>query len=356
MNERSVLENFTPFNEMQKFYDNNKYVFANCSYDAQLTLAKHFKLNVLPLLINPIFLYEYNEDLAKSQTLGFFRIQVINVKSFLTLHKEMGIAVNPKSPEVNSLKREVVNSISNGCPVGICIDMFYQPERREFYHKQHGPGHYLLIYGYDLNEDVVYTVDDVSGLNNYSLSFGDLQNCYNGLFESGEYTVGKTNVLFEYSLKPIEDEGSEKQDDAVDSYIHEFIHNMLFYKDKILKSLDCLNILSEIYEDVAIDDVILSTLHSTLYRKVSEHFRIIYLYKYGFDVLNIRTKIDALNEEVVNKWRMIDAIMAKAIKSRKFNREVFDKSKKLIKEIYTKESEYYELLFLLLDAHCKSMK
>lgn len=88
-----------------------------------------------------------------------------------------------KSPELALAKAK--KEIDNGFPVVIgALDMYHLDYFEKIYHKEHIPFHYILMIGYDEEEEKVYFYD--YGRNNvmnisYSSIFLAMNSSYNGL-------------------------------------------------------------------------------------------------------------------------------------------------------------------------------
>lgn len=335
-----MLSNFYPFKGMKKMYERNNYPYANCTYTSLLTIGSYFNKSILPILNNVIFIYRFNKE--KIQSKGYFRLEVVNIKPTETLLDDIGILVNAKSPDIFNLKEEIIDSISRGCPLSICIDLFYQKGRIFYYDKQHGP-HSLLVYGYDGIKDEVYTVDDIDEYKEYTVPFSEFENYCKVPAQYPDF-----KYYFEYSLKP--DENNLQPRDLSNLYISDYINSMLEHKDEIIDSLKSINYMSDSYEYIIKNDDLIETLSSTIYRKCSDKYRLVTLFEYNLDVLNVSSELQNIMDNIIDGWMFLRALSAKAIYSQKFNSEVYNNCIHTLKNIYENEQEYNEILFSMLKA------
>lgn len=348
MNNAKILNNFKPFDGMKKMYKGKNYPYANCVYDSMLTVAKYYNKNILPILNNVIFIYRFDSE--KLNNIGYFKLEVVNIKERDELLNDIGIVINAKSPKIDCLYNEIINSISNGSPIEIYIDMFFQEGRRFYYNKKHG-AHSVLVHGYDITSNTLYTIDDITDYKEYYSSFTEFQNYCKGLFENCGF-IDKENYFFEYSLNSTVNNNLLTQEELIHLYITDFVNNMFLYQNDIIESLQNIKYLSDNYEYIMKENIedMIETLNSTIYRKHSEKFRLNNLYKHNFDVLNARKKIDILIDEIIKDWMVVRAFSIKAISLQKFSKEICNECINLIKKIYEREMKYNEILFSMLNA------
>jgi len=170
------LNNFIPFDGMKKMYPLYNYPYENCNYNLLLTLARYFNKSELPILNNAINIYRFDEN--KMETTGYFKLEVVNIKNESKLFKDLDIVINAKSPSADALQEEIIKSISNGFPIKIFIDLFYQQGRDFYYKKKHGV-HPVLVCGINSSNNDIFIIDDISEYKEYCLPFSQFQDCCN---------------------------------------------------------------------------------------------------------------------------------------------------------------------------------
>lgn len=337
-----ILENFEPFDGMKKAFTESNYPYANCGYNALLTVVNYFGKEIMPLINNIVFIYRFYPD--KLEANRYFRVDMVNIDLPENVLTRMGIGTCVKSPHPDILVEEMTQSISKGNPVAICIDLYYQPGRTGHYQKKHGLGHLVLIYGYDLKEHIVHTIDDLLEYREYTLSIDDLVKGYREPFETGIYKVGEAKAYYEFILEKDTVLNLETSDH---SRIIEFSRKMLSYQEEINESLNNLIGLAEVFDQVADNDAVLDILSSTIFRKCSEQYRFWYLCDHSFDILGLRTDINGLLEEIVQGWKKIRSLAIRRFQREGTGTEIKNKCKNHILKIYEKENEYNKEVFLL---------
>ena len=102
---------------------------------------------------------------------------------------------------------ETVRAIDRGLPVLVAVDGFALPYREDLYGKAHN-GHYLLVYGYDLDEKR-FTVNEHAFENSYryretEMPFGTLEDAHRSYREHcGRYPSGIIKVRRVKSISPV---------------------------------------------------------------------------------------------------------------------------------------------------------
>ncbi|TYP76804.1 hypothetical protein [Paenibacillus methanolicus] len=342
MEEMVSLDNFQPFDGMKKMFPHHNFPYFNCEYNLYLTLAGYFKKDSLPILNNVVSIYRF--DKQKITTKGYFKLEVLNLEEGDTLLAKMGISIRRKSPDIDALQDEIISSISNGHPISIFIDLFYQRGREFYFNKQHGL-HPVLVYGFHLTQKEIYTVDDITEYRRYSLPFSEFKNgCM-----SVEH-LKMPNYYWEYALKSPADQDGLLNKKLARSNIHEFVENMYRYQNEITESLKNILMLAKNFEFVITNETIIETLSSTIYRKCSEKYRLNTLYKYNMDHRNAKNTMDSLLDQIIDDWMLIRIYCTKAIHSKKFTKEIVDKCAGILERIYVNETHFNNQFFFMLQA------
>ncbi|PWV99301.1 hypothetical protein DFQ01_11517 [Paenibacillus cellulosilyticus] len=342
MEEIVSLDTFQPFDGMIQMFPHHNFPYFNCDYNLLLTLAKYFKKDELPILNNVITIYKF--DKQKMQARGYFKLQVLDLEEGDKILEEMGITVRRKSPEIDSLQDEIINSITNGNPISIFIDLFYQRGRDFYYNQKHGL-HPVFVYGFNLTNDEIYTVDDIAEYRHYSLPFSEFKiSCM-----SSEH-IKMPNYFWEYVLESPADHDSLNDKKLAQTHINKFIENMCRYENEITESLNNILLLAENFEFVVTNETIIETLSSTIYRKCSEKYRLNALYKHNIDHINAKPILDSLLDQIINDWMVVRIYTNKAIMSQKFSKGILDKCMGILNKIYTNEVRFNTQFYLMLKA------
>lgn len=124
-----------------------------------------------------------------------------------------------KFHECRSFEKALIKAkseIDSGYPVVLgALDMFYLPYFKKLYHKEHNPFHYVLMVGYDDEQQSIYLYD-CARVELISLSYNELRdamNCkYPGL--SKENTICTIRIIEERDKIQIAKEALIKRKDA----------------------------------------------------------------------------------------------------------------------------------------------
>ncbi|MEK4518573.1 hypothetical protein NSS64_25125 [Paenibacillus sp. FSL H8-0122] len=336
------LDSFQPFDGMTKMFPHHNFPYFSCDYNLLLTLANYFEKAELPILNNVISIYRFNEQ--KIQTRGYFKLEVLELEEGDQILEEMGISIRRKSPALDTLQDEIINSISNGHPISIFIDLFYQRGRDFYYNKKHGL-HPVFVYGFNLTNGEIYTVDDITEYRQYSLPFSEFKlSCL-----TPEH-VKMPDYFWEYALVSPGDHESSNHKKSAHTNIHKYVENMFRYQHEITESLNNILLLAEHFELILTNETIIETLSSTIYRKCSEKYRLNTLYKYNLDPINAKDTLDPLLDQIINDWKAVRFYSNKAIVSQTFTGEIIDKCMGLFTKIYTNEVHFHHQFYLMLEA------
>lgn len=345
MEEIVSLDTFQPFDGMIKMFPHHNFPYFNCDYNLMLTLANFFKKDELPILNNVVTIYRF--DKQKMQTRGYFKLQVLDLEEGDRILEEMGISIHKKSPEIDLLQDEIISSIVNGNPISIFIDLFYQRGREFYFNKKHGL-HPVFVYGFNLTNKEIYTVDDITEYRQYSLPFSEfISSCM-----SSEHQK-MPNYFWEYTLKSPVDHDSLNNEKLAQAHINKFIENMCGYENEITEGLNHILLFAENFEFVITNETFIETLSSTIYRKCSEKYRLNTLYRYNIDSIDAKSVLDSLLDQIINDWKSVRIYSNKAIMSKKFTGEIIDKCKGILNKIYINEVQFYTQFYLMIKAYAK---
>ncbi len=131
---KNIIDGVKPFSD---FY------FKTCYYHQMIAALSCFGIAAENVLMNTIMLV--HDDF------------VIEDKDFYN-DDELMSRLGCKLKKCNVAEKMLVRNIDKGNPVIVGIDCFYMESRPRTYMKRHDP-HYILAYGYDLDSDTAYVVD-----------------------------------------------------------------------------------------------------------------------------------------------------------------------------------------------------
>lgn len=217
-----VIEPMVPFNEV--FYK-------ECFYNSLFPIVKHFKGNIGYFFANDIIRYHYNDS---TQEIIKFEVDYVSVQNEKHVFDACGVSYNFKEKADNVIE-EVKTSISNGKPVIIWIDCFYDSIRVDTYKKEHLP-HTLLLYGYDERKKVFHIIEHNNRDNlsyvNCTISYEDVCDCYEGYLArfKGNH---RDKTYYEFYAGNHRDEDND-EDNTIMEVIKE---NFLSHKDVLLDNV-----------------------------------------------------------------------------------------------------------------------
>ncbi len=342
-----IINNFEPYIMRLKVYNDKDIYYGNCWYGAFMTVANAFGRDVTSIINNAIYIYLFNEERVNS--FGYFFIRATDARDLRGLLPELGIMAKTSFPDPETVHEEIRKSIDAGYPVAICIDLFYQPGRNAYYQKRHGGGHMLLIYGYDTDENLYYTVDDVIGLNKYTLTFEQLYLAYKGNFDFCDFKFGEAELFFNFTIGPIPDTSNSDEKSSLNPHLREFARNMLEGKEKMMSSLKCIDQFADVYERVSKSDDIIQLLSFIINGKMAEHYRLLYLKELGLEHEDLQSRINSLYTEIVGDWNKVRISTAQTLFTDKEKKDRNTNVVDIIKGIYQKENRCYELVFELVE-------
>ncbi len=136
---KRVLPGLKPFNELN---------LKSCYYNQVVAGYSLFGIDPKIIAGNYLPLYKFDE---KEKVLDVEHEEIFTQKELYDL---TGVEKEFFKP-VKNLKEFVITQIDNGCPVIIPVDCFYLTYREDLYKKAH-VSHFILIYGYDLEQNKFY--------------------------------------------------------------------------------------------------------------------------------------------------------------------------------------------------------
>lgn len=346
MNKR-ILDNIEPYILKMNMYNEKPIYYGHCWYGAFLTLAHAFKKDTVSLLNNVFYVYGFNEENLNDD--NYFYLEAIDVKEIETILPFAGIELVKKFPDPEQIIPEITNTISQGKPVGVCIDLFYQPGRTAFYQKIHGGGHIILVYGYDSDNQIFYTIDDVQGMNRYTLTYDELYSCYKGQFQYCDFTLGKSELYFEFRFIKERELYFPECKSSVNPHIYEFAKNTLYMRGQAQESLKSILRFADVFKNVYQKPDLVNTLNFIINGKIAEHYRLVCLTDLGFNFSNMQHQIQSLLTEIVFDWNKVRLPVARSVLSSRAYDFSLEEVEKIIRGIYEKENRYFDLICTLIN-------
>ncbi|MBY0220519.1 hypothetical protein [Paenibacillus illinoisensis] len=335
-----TLDHFEPFDGMKKMFPNSNHPYINCTYNYLLSLARYFEKSEIPILSNNINLYKF--DISKIDTIGYFKIEVRNLRDKEAILNELGILSNKKSPTIHTFSKEILSSLSLGKPLTLDIDLYYQKGREFYYNKKHGL-HPVIVCGFDSKKNEIHIIDDITEYKRYNILFSEFEKCC-----SDTLANNGTNFLVEYSLSI-----QESTTLPTTEYVNQFVQVMQWYRKDIFDSLSEILSFSNEFNNIIINSDLIETLSSTIYRKSSEKYRINTLYNSNskLDKINAKDSINFVLDRIISDWTYLRNILLKASYANERSDSKSYKTKTILRRIYDNEIVYNNLLFKMLDKY-----
>lgn len=311
--------------------------FGDCMCMSDLATINYFGLSNLEILYNLRFTYKFLEV----NNVGY---SAFGLDTFLFEKREdildgLGINIIEKHPQMDSLVESIRESIINNRPIFLFVDLFYQKGRYFYYNHQHGV-HACLVYGFDDENQLVYTIDNYDGYKTYIVSYDTIVQYCKGVFQ---YCNFRADSLYfrEYRFDGTSLEFDELYNTKI---LKKFFKNSLDKAGERNNGLNSIKTLSERLEDLMNLKSFEENLSSVIYKRGSECFMIKNLYRYNIFDKNTELEIDSKLNAILENWTRIRSI---AIHYNRSNRGLDDKCiniRKRLDCIYEDEKVYSDLL------------
>lgn len=323
--ETRILHGIQPFND---------FFFKSCFFNSFFPIVKYFGGELSPYFFSDLIVYREKEKINRK----WIDMEYIPIIDFDELLSDSNINVNYKVLRSNVIN-EIKASINKGSPVIIWIDCFYQPIRHDTYRKKH-LAHTLLIYGYDdfkksfkiiehaRHDSLTYTTKEAS--------YDDINNSYNGYFE---HLNKGMDVIGYYEFSKAE---SLSETDSLTSLAH--FHSLsMDNKEKVRAGLEQLHnfIISYSYQDyeqIDLAKIFLEFLNNIINLKKVEKYRVSLF-------TEINTDLIESNENIINDWISVRAVVAKYVFSLNYRSELFEGIYKRLCSIYDDEWRIFNIQF-----------
>ena len=137
MHTKKVLKGVKPFNEL---------FFRSCYFHQLMTAYSKYGAAAEIIYSNYLPVYRFNEETEQISCKTILLFTEKDTEEYSGLHLV-------KKKRCFDAVKEIIRAIDRGNPVIVAVDCFELAYREEYYHKGH-TGHYLLIYGYDIQKGV----------------------------------------------------------------------------------------------------------------------------------------------------------------------------------------------------------
>ncbi len=312
--------------------------FGDCMCMSDLSTLNYFGLSNLEILYNLRFSYIYLE-------VNYFGHPAFGIDTFLfdkreDILKGLGISIIEKQPPMDLLVENIRESILNNRPIFLFVDLFYQ-EGRYFYYNNRHAAHACLVYGFDDENQQVYTIDNYDGYKTYMVSYDMIVQYCRGIFEYCNFRAD-SQCFREYCFDGTSLKFDEEYKDKV---LKRFFKNSLDKSEDWYNSLNSIKNLSDRLETLMNLKTFEGNLSAVIYKKGSQCFMIKNLYQYDIFDKNIQLEIDSKLNAILENWSRIRSI---AIHYNRSNRGLADKCvtiRKRLDSIYEDEKVYSDLLY-----------
>lgn len=329
---RMIIADIEPFNDV--FY-------RNCFYNSLFPVIRHFGGSILSILINDLILYDITDQ----------RIQVgyRSVEPLENLFHRAGLHVDIRTIN-EDIVAELINCVSEGKPVILWVDAYYESIRTDTYLRRH-LDHTLLIFGYDLDEQVFHLIEH-DRMENLSyrkrvIPFDDIAKASQGFAEHflnrGEHAV--SHFIFESDEKS----GKETKDEAL---INRFAANWLANGVWQEESMAALRKFVEDYQQMTVSQDMLNVhvkglvdfVNDVMNAKQVDKYRLSMLLDGDDDVIGALT-------ELMSDWDFIRKGLVRFMYSADHKVEAFELGFIRLRKILEAESQHNRRLNDLLEAH-----
>ncbi|WP_166542066.1 beta-ketoacyl synthase N-terminal-like domain-containing protein [Paenibacillus lutrae] len=224
-----ILPDMEPFNDI--FY-------RNCLYNSMFPVVRHFNRSVLPFLLNDMILFTGEQGGDQMR----YTVEYVSVHAIEEVFAQLMLQVDTRSDNTD-IRKEIIASVSQGKPVVVWVDSYYESIRKDAYLTQH-LDHTLLVYGYDEEEQLFHIIEHDRRENlsykKCTLSFGDMEKACQGFTDHYLHQDhSATHYVFD-TMIPEESAGNELTVNAAPALLSRFAQNMLSNRNKLSESLNVL--------------------------------------------------------------------------------------------------------------------
>lgn len=205
-----VIDPIFPYNEV---------FVRDCFYHALIPALRHFRKTELSFLLNDLYQYHYSDSGLEVRYKTGLSLEQLMKEQGLMLLREWGMYPN---------KENIKTCIDRGQPVIVAVDSYYLPNRKDTYRIKHW-SHTLLIYGYDEDKALFYTIEQHSS---DTMTYKERLISYEYLLDSIKYY---SNTFAEVGVYPV-----NYAITCVDSSKSLDIDQIIFcFKERWIQNKDC---------------------------------------------------------------------------------------------------------------------
>lgn len=328
----NIIRGIEPFNDL---------FFKNCFYNSSFPVLNYYNKSLKSFLVNDIVLYVYQ----KADGISTFGVEYHECKLAEELLVDEGLEVIYKF-DTNNLIVDTVSAISQGLPIIVWVDCFYETIRPEMFNKLHWP-HTLLIYGYDEKKKVFNIIEHMHKDNLYyekmTIGFNELLKCVKGYqdnFSSNSNDVkGYYGLVIKSHNVTLEEESNYKR------YIENLIDNINNNVELINNSLKNLAGIIEYFKSIFLDEDMLNKNISSVLEFLNDSINARTIEKFKMERVfgsNYLTTNDL--DLIIEKWKHIRGVIAKYMYSHNYRKENMEVLKDYLDSVYKFEESYKNLI------------
>ncbi|NDI34213.1 beta-ketoacyl synthase N-terminal-like domain-containing protein [Chengkuizengella sediminis] len=330
-----TIEPIEPFNDLY---------YRNCFYNSMFPIVNHVGGDMMYFLLNDMIFYEYENETGK------FSIKYVATKSLDQIFDQVRLHVDRRFDN-NNIVEELKQCISDGKPVVIWVDAFYESIRKDTYQKQH-LDHTILVYGYNEKEQQFHIIEHDRRENltyqKCKIPFSDIEKGCKAFSEHFVIENGSVPTHYIFEQKPTNE--SSQQIDDKELYQNIFLDSLLTQKDKIYESLEIINLFRHSFKQKTSSeaelkqnlDELIEFLNEVINAKQVEKYRFTKLFHKGSEVINRL-------EQMIKKWDFIRKGVVRFMYLPVYKSESFAFCYEKLTEIVTDEKQLYELLHVELE-------
>ena len=329
MNRIKVLDNIQPFNEV--FYK-------GCFFNSLFPAIRHFNKSILPVLVNDVTVYK---RVAENGNLRL-SMRYLSKNSLEDVLDNMGIAIDSFSYREN-LTDNITKAILLGRPVIIYVDSFYEPFRIDTYQKKHVQ-HSFLVYGYDYNKSVMNIIEhkhrDNLSYENRVIKYSDIKNSYEGFHMEFQSNI---EIPSYYEIQLIKSYIDKTNIDfSLNECIKVLIENFVEKEEQFFYGLEQLKVFTGEFGELVSNELILNKEVDNLIKGFNKIINVkqVEIYKIS-RLFGEKNNIVKIQQECLEHWNLIRAVVAKYKYSNIYRIENFGKLGEILKTIYKIEKLYY---------------